>query len=86
MKFTNGQVSPALRMTRMWTLSPHARCAGKAAQKGMRTLILQGEVLGMPPDKDEKSPRRGINSKMSPSVAEDSLNLLNIQIPWTLLS
>lgn len=73
-------------MTRTRTQSPHGRCAGKTAQEGMRILIPQGEALGMPPIKDQKSPRRGINSKRSPSVAEESLNLLNIQIPWTLLS
>lgn len=57
-------------------------CAGKAVHDGMRTLFPQGEALGMLPDKDQKSP-----VKVSfPKVAEEPLSLLNIQIPWTLLS
>jgi len=62
-KFTNGEISPALKMTRTWTQSPCGMCAGKAAHVEMCTWIPQGEGLGTLPAKDQKSPRRGINSE-----------------------
>lgn len=65
MKFTNGEVSPALKMTRTWSQSPRGMCAGKAAHVEVCTLMPHSEALRMLPAKDQKSPRRGINSEKS---------------------
>lgn len=59
-------------------------CAGKIVRDGQCTLIPPGEALRMLPDNDQQSLRRGINSENQvPKCSQESLSLLNIQIPCT---